>query len=627
MLGARCRYVSRSLPIAARAKERTRIQLCGRLSVEIDGVQFADGLRGKQVPLLLAYLLLNRTRHVGREELIGALWPDHAPISQDAALRTLLSRLRSALGADALVGRDELILDLPHPVWIDLEAAATEVERAQQALAAGDARTSWALAQVPLNIAGRGLLPGAQALWLEPRRRELEDVRLQALEVVGRSGLIMGGTQLASAARAARTLIDSEPYRESGYVLLMETLEAEGNVAEALRVFDGLRTLLRDELGTSPSPDMMAVHERLLRPGKRAGGEDGRSSPRPRPHRAAQRARRPWGGAAGRTQARARTAAASVVRRPRPGAAPARGQRQGRAVGRGSRDRQDAAGRGCRRGRIRRRGVGARRALARGGAGSLPAVSRGAPPLRPQRPLLATAGERARVRRRAGATDPRAPAPGSRPSGAGRRRAGDRALPAVRGRRGAARRDVGASAGAARARRPPVGRPADAPAAAPSRAGTEPGAAADPGRVPGDRGDRQRIRGRARRAAPRAARDHARYPRPGRARDRGARAPADGDDAVALVLARAARRDRGQPVLRRGDRPPSRRGRRADGHRRRARAPAVRAARGGQGRDREAAGPARRPGDGLAARGGGDRPRRRRGPARAGGLALRRTIS
>ena len=43
----------------------TRIQLCGRLSVEIDGVQLAGRLRGKQVPLLLAYLVLNRDRHVG----------------------------------------------------------------------------------------------------------------------------------------------------------------------------------------------------------------------------------------------------------------------------------------------------------------------------------------------------------------------------------------------------------------------------------------------------------------------------------------------------------------------------------------------------------------------------------
>jgi predicted ATPase/DNA-binding SARP family transcriptional activator len=250
----------------------TRIQLCGRLSVEIAGVQLAERLRGRQVPLLLAYLVLNRERHVGRDELIGAVWPNHAPVSQDAALRTLLSRLRSSLGSSALAGRDELILTLPEPVWIDIEAASAEVARALDALARGDARRAWALAQVPLNIASRGLLPGAHANWLEPPRRELEDIHLQALEVIGRAGLNMGGTQLQSAERAARTLLEVEPYRESGYVLLMEALAARGNVAEALRVFDRLRTLLRDELGTSPSPETIAAHERLLRP-ERHGGE------------------------------------------------------------------------------------------------------------------------------------------------------------------------------------------------------------------------------------------------------------------------------------------------------------------------------------------------------------------
>ena len=274
----RCRYVSRTLPQAERSLEMTRIQLCGRLSVEIDGVQLSERLRGRQVPLLLAYLVLNRSRHVGRDELIDALWPEAPPVSQDAALRTLLSRLRSSLGSSALAGRDELILALPEPVWIDVEAAAAEVAHALDALERGDARRAWALAQVPLNIASRGLLPGAQATWLEAPRRELEDVRQQALEVIGRAGLVMGGTQLQSAERAARTLIETEPYRESGYVLLMEALAARGNVAEALRVFDALRTLLRDELGTNPSAEAIAAHERLLRPPERAGelrGGDG----------------------------------------------------------------------------------------------------------------------------------------------------------------------------------------------------------------------------------------------------------------------------------------------------------------------------------------------------------------
>lgn len=251
---------------AAPAAERTRIQLCGRLSVEIDGVQRAAALRGKQVPLVFAYLVLNRDRQVGRDELSQALWPDRVPRSQDASLRTLLSRLRSAAGSGAVAGRERVMLQLPERIWIDFEAAVAGVQRALEALEGGDAPAAWALAQVPLNISGRGLLPGAQADWLEPHRRELEDLRLQALEVIGRAGLVVGGTQLASVQRAARTLIEAEPYRESGYVLLMQAMAAEGNRAEGVRVFERIRTLLRDELGTTPSPDAIAAHEALLRP-------------------------------------------------------------------------------------------------------------------------------------------------------------------------------------------------------------------------------------------------------------------------------------------------------------------------------------------------------------------------
>ncbi len=70
--------------------------------------------------------------------------------------------------------------------------------------------------------------------------------------------------------RAARALIAAEPYRESGYVLLMESLAAEGNAAQGLREFDRLRALLRDELGTTPSPEAIEIHERLLRPQRSA---------------------------------------------------------------------------------------------------------------------------------------------------------------------------------------------------------------------------------------------------------------------------------------------------------------------------------------------------------------------
>jgi len=265
--------------VSGQATESTRVQLCGRLSVEFGGIQRADGLRGRQTRLLVAYLLLNRSRHVGREELIGALWPERAPLAEDAALRTLLSRVRSALGGAVLSGREELILALPEPVWVDLEAAASELERALLALAHGDARGAWGIAQVPLNIAGRGLLPGERADWLEPHRRELEEIRLRALEVIGAAGLRLGGVQLGSVERSSRALIASDPYRESGYTLLMQALAARGNAAEAMRVFDQLRRLLRDELGATPSAEALAIYDRLLGaepPGRAARPDGGR---------------------------------------------------------------------------------------------------------------------------------------------------------------------------------------------------------------------------------------------------------------------------------------------------------------------------------------------------------------
>jgi SARP family transcriptional regulator, regulator of embCAB operon len=44
----------------------------------------------------------------------------------------------------------------------------------------------------------------------------------------------------------------------------MEALERRGNPAEALRAYERLRTLLREELGAAPSPTVQAVHRRRL---------------------------------------------------------------------------------------------------------------------------------------------------------------------------------------------------------------------------------------------------------------------------------------------------------------------------------------------------------------------------
>ena len=214
--------------------------------------------------MLFAYMAANRARPVSRDELMGALWPSTAPAAPGPALSTLLTRLRQTLGHGVLEGRRELRLVLPPGAWLDVEALQAHAARAEAALARRDMRAALQAGHEAVALSERRLLPEFAEPWVEERRRELEERRHAMLEICARAGLALGGLELLAAERAARALVELNPYRESGYALLMEVFAARGDVAEALRVFDTLRILLREELGVLPSQGLVERNDRLL---------------------------------------------------------------------------------------------------------------------------------------------------------------------------------------------------------------------------------------------------------------------------------------------------------------------------------------------------------------------------
>src|SRR5918911_4011350 len=98
----------------------TRIQLCGRLVVELDGSRVEDALPGAKGRLLFAYLVLNRDRRVSRDELLTAVYGEEASPDQHPSLSVLLSKLRSAIGPERLAGRSEIELLLPRDAFVDV---------------------------------------------------------------------------------------------------------------------------------------------------------------------------------------------------------------------------------------------------------------------------------------------------------------------------------------------------------------------------------------------------------------------------------------------------------------------------------------------------------------------------
>jgi SARP family transcriptional regulator, regulator of embCAB operon len=244
--------------------QATRIQLCGRITVELEGRRLEAELPGRQGRLLFVYLVINRARALSQDELAAAIWPEQAPARAGSNLRVVLSRLRSALGRDALAVRGDLRLILPADAWIDLEVAARKIHEAEAAVHAADWSRALPAATIAYAISGRAFLSGEEAPWVVEQRRWLEDVHLRALECDAAASLGIGGSEVAAAERDARRLIRLAPYRECGYRLLMQALACRGSGAEALLVYEQVRTLLRDELGATPSPATQALHRRLL---------------------------------------------------------------------------------------------------------------------------------------------------------------------------------------------------------------------------------------------------------------------------------------------------------------------------------------------------------------------------
>jgi DNA-binding SARP family transcriptional activator len=149
----------------------TRIQLCGRLTVQLDGERVEDALPGAKGRLLLAFLVLNRARRLSRDELLIAVYGEDVSPKQSSSLTVLLSKLRAVVGSAVLAGRSEIELVLAPDTFVDVEAAFEGIHRAESHAARAEWAETWGPAGVAYHVASRPLLQGHDLPWLDEWRR------------------------------------------------------------------------------------------------------------------------------------------------------------------------------------------------------------------------------------------------------------------------------------------------------------------------------------------------------------------------------------------------------------------------------------------------------------------------
>lgn len=253
---------------AAETAPGLRFEVLGPVRVWHNDTELDPG--SPQQRAVLATLLLAQGRQVPRDVLIDAIWGDNPPRAALGTVRTYISRLRRCLDQVTGYGAVELLRTAgdgyaieTRAVTVDVEQFTRLVQQAQLTRASGD----FSLAASQLGEAlglWRGMpLAGIPGPYAGTQRARLLELRLAVTEDRLSMDIESGG-HLAAIAEL-RALLTEHPLREKLSELLMLALYRAGRQADALAAFDGVRCLLRDELGIDPGPGLRAMHERILR--------------------------------------------------------------------------------------------------------------------------------------------------------------------------------------------------------------------------------------------------------------------------------------------------------------------------------------------------------------------------
>jgi DNA-binding SARP family transcriptional activator/TolB-like protein len=225
---------------------------------------------------LLAVLAVARGRPVGRERLIGLLWPELTSEAARHNLSETLYVLRKELGDEAIVS----------PAGGDLALGPAVVEsdvaEFQALLDAGDAEAAVHLYRGPL-LDGFYVADAPEfERWAEGERDRLARAYGRALE-----GLAETAETEGSAIRAVdwwRRLASHDPFSSRTALRLVRALDAAGERPSALRAAETHAALLREELGVEPDPDLQAFVARLrTEPPRDSASPSPSSSPSPPP--------------------------------------------------------------------------------------------------------------------------------------------------------------------------------------------------------------------------------------------------------------------------------------------------------------------------------------------------------
>ena len=220
-------------------------------AVDVTGPEAARRLiRQPKTFFVLAYLLLAQPRGLqSRDRLIALFWPDQDETRARGSLRATLHVLRESLGPDSIVREGDT------HVGVDRRFVSCDALDFDDEISAGHLARALDLYRGPLLDQFYGDSPAADH-WLDQEREHFRAAAADAAWTL--AGRYEQDSNLTHAARWARRAAKLAGPDERRIRKVMTLLDAAGDRAGAIKVFDDFSRYLSATLDVEPSAETRA---------------------------------------------------------------------------------------------------------------------------------------------------------------------------------------------------------------------------------------------------------------------------------------------------------------------------------------------------------------------------------
>ena len=257
--------------VAPKPSDDLSIKMLGPVEIYRDPARplAADAWTTKRARDILCFIASRRHRRASKDTIIDTFWGESDFEAVEKNFHPTVSHVRKALNSNQpvkqnfLLYRDgDYLLSQDFSYFIDTEEFDRLTAEGESARRAGDNERFVSAYERALALYRGDFMQGSYEEWAEEQRSYYREQYLRMLETLALAA--QKQEDWGRSLQLAQLILSGDQFREDVHCMIMRAHAAQGNRAAVKEQYEGLRRLLRKELGVEPAAETQRVFKQVM---------------------------------------------------------------------------------------------------------------------------------------------------------------------------------------------------------------------------------------------------------------------------------------------------------------------------------------------------------------------------